>query len=139
MSMLLSSDLQTAIFERLSADNGLAALVGGAIFDAPPDGAPGILPSDYVTFGEETVRPNDTKTSHGALHDFEVTVHSRREGFDAAKRVAGAICAALVDTPLPLEGGTLVALRFIRARATRGPAPQRRQVALRFRAVVDAN
>ncbi len=33
--------------------------------------------------------------------------------------------------------GRLVALRFLRAAAERGPAPEKRKVSLRFRAVVD--
>jgi hypothetical protein len=71
------------------------------------------------------------------LHDFSVIVHSGRDGFDHAKRVAAAVCAALVDAPLPFEGGRLVGLRFLRAGAERGPAPTKRTVTLRFRAVVD--
>ena len=64
-------------------------------------------------------------------------MHSGRDGFDGAKRVAAAVCAALVDAPLALEAGRLVALRFLRAGAERGAAPARRKVTLRFRAVVD--
>ena len=139
MSFFLSGGLQAAVYGRLTAAAEVTTLVGEAIFDGPPNGAPGLLPPDYVILGEESVRPNDTKTSRGALHDFEVTVHSRRDGFERVKRIAGAICEALVDAPLAIEGGTLVALRFLRARATRGPAPEKRQVALRFRAVVDEN
>jgi alkanesulfonate monooxygenase SsuD/methylene tetrahydromethanopterin reductase-like flavin-dependent oxidoreductase (luciferase family) len=90
-----------------------------------------------VTLGEESVRPNDTKTSRGAIHEFEVAVHSAREGFDQAKRIAGAICTSLTETPLTLEAGRVVALRFLSARAERGRAPERRRVTLRFRAVVD--
>ena len=83
------------------------------------------------------MRPNDTKTSVGAIHDFTVTVHSGRDGFDTAKRIAAAVCACLIDAPMALESGRLVALRFVRAAAERGPAPEKRRVALRFRAVVD--
>lgn len=99
--------------------------------------ASGEAAPDYVTLGEESVRANDTKTSRGAVHDFTVTVHSGRDGFDTVKRVAGAICASLVDAPLELDAGRLVGLRFLQAKAERGPAPEKRRVALRFRAVVD--
>jgi hypothetical protein len=133
VSFLYSAGLQAGVFGRLAADAGIAALIGDAIYDAPPDGAPG----DYVTLGEETVRANGTKTSGGAIHDFVVTVHSGRDGFDRAKRVAAAVCASLVDAPLALEAGRLVALRFLRAGAERGPAPEKRRITLRFRAVVD--
>jgi hypothetical protein len=92
---------------------------------------------DYVTLGEESARANDTKTSRGAVHDFTVAVHSGRDGFDAAKRIAGAVCASLIDAPLELAAGRLVALRFVQAKAERGRAPEKRRVALRFRAVVE--
>jgi hypothetical protein len=132
---LFSVGLQAAVFARLRDDAELAALVGAAVYDAPPALAPD--ETEYVLLGEETVRANGTKTSEGALHDFSVTVVSGRDGFDGAKRVAAAVGAALVDAPLALEAGRLVALRFLRAAAERGAAPAKRRVTLRFRAVVD--
>jgi hypothetical protein len=131
MSFAFSAGLQAAVYQRLAGDAGLA---GTAILDAPLEGG---AATDYVTLGEETVRANDTKTSRGAVHDFAVTVHSGRDGFDTAKRIAAAVCASLVDAPLALAEGRLVAMRFLRAAATRGPAPEKRRIALRFRAVVD--
>ena len=130
-----SAGLQAGIFARLTGDATVAELTGRAIYDAPPAIAPD--ETDYVLLGEEAVRANDTKTSIGAVHDFTVTVVSGRDGFDGAKRVAAAVCAALVDAPVALDAGTLVALRFLRAGAVRGAAPARRTVTLRFRAVVD--
>lgn len=135
MSYEFAAGLQAAVWGRLTQDAQVAALAGGAIHDAPLERGPS--GSDYVTLGEETVRPNDTKTSRGAIHEFEVAVHSAREGFDQAKRIAGAICTSLTETPLALEAGRVVALRFLSARAERGRAPERRRVTLRFRAVVD--
>ena len=132
---MFSPGLQAGVFGRLAGDATLATLTGGAIYDAPPALAP--ADTEYVVLGEETVRANGTKTSAGALHDFTVTVVSGRDGFDGAKRVAAAVCAALVDAPLTLEAGRLVALRFLRAGAEHGPAPAKRKVTLRFRAVVD--
>lgn len=137
MSYEFAAALQAAVFGRLAADPEVAALVGGRVHDAPPAGAADEAAPDYLTLGEERVRANDTKTSRGAVHDFTVTVHSARDGFDTAKRIAGAVCASLVDAPLALAAGRLVALRFVQASAERGPAPERRRVALRFRAVVD--
>ena len=77
--------------------------------------------------------------SRGAVHDFNVTVHSGRDGFETVKRIAGAVCASLIDAPLALASGHLVALRFLAAKAERGRAPEKRKVSLRFRAVVDQN
>lgn len=132
MSYSFSAGLQARVYERLRADGALA---GVAIYDAPLGLAPG--DTDYVTLGEETVRDWGTKTSDGAIHDFTVTVHSGREGFAWAKQTAGAVCAALVDAPLALGTGRLVALRFLRAGAERGRAPEKRKISLRFRAVID--
>ena len=140
MSGRFSAGLQASVYGRLAADPGLAALIGAAIYDAPLERGPeDPAGGDYLTLGEETVRANDTKTSRGAIHDFTVTVHSGRDGFDAAKRIAAAVCDCLVDAPLAIGAGRLVALRFLRAGAERGRAPERRRISLRFRAVVDAD
>lgn len=137
MSYEFAAGLQAAVFRRLAGDPGVTALVGAAIHDAPLGLRADEAAPDYVTLGEESVRSNDTKTSRGAVHDFTVAVHSGRDGFDRVKRIAGAVYASLVDAPLELEAGRLVALRFVQAKAERGPAPEKRRVALRFRAVVD--
>lgn len=139
MSYAFAAALQAAVYGRLRDDPAVAALVGGAIHDAPLPPPGGAIAEDYVTLGEESVRANDTKTSRGAVHDFAVTVHSGRDGFERAKRIAGAVCASLVDAPLALAAGRLVALRFLAAKAERGPAPEKRRVTLRFRAVVDGD
>lgn len=139
MTYALSAALQAAVYQRLAGDAALAGLIGDRIFDAPLDAGPGEAPADHITLGEETVRPGDTKTSRGAVHDFSVTVHSGRDGFDTVKRIAAAVCEALVDAPLALAEGHLVALRFLRARADRGRAPEKRRISLRFRAVLDAD
>lgn len=137
MSYLFAGGLQTAVYQRLAADAALGELVGTAIFDAPLEYRPDEAAPDYVTLGEERARPNDTNTSTGAIHDFSVTIHSGRDGFDRVKRIAAAVCDALVDAPLALDRGHLVGLRFVLARAERGPAPEKRKVTLQFRAVVD--
>jgi hypothetical protein len=137
VSCAWASGLQAAIYGRLRADSELWDLVGDAIYDAPLDVPDGDPARDHVTLGEEIVRGWGTKTSAGAIHDFDVAVHSERDGFDAVKRIAAAICAALVDAPLAVEGGRVVAVRFLRAKAERGRAPEKRKVSLRFRAVVD--
>lgn len=137
MSYLYSGGLQAAVYQRLAADAVLGALVGAAIYDAPLEYRPDQVAPEHITLGEERARANDTKTTRGAVHDFNVTVHSGRDGFDRVKQIAAAVCEALVDAPLALERGHLVALRFVQARAERGPAPEKRKVTLLFRAVVD--
>lgn len=137
MSFVYSGGLQAAVYARLRGDARLGSLIGDAIFDAPMRPVQSDAVPDHITLGEERVRANDTKTSTGAYHDFTVAVHSAREGFDTAKRIAAAVCESLVDAPLALAQGQLVALRFLQAKAERGRAPEKRKVTLVFRAVVD--
>lgn len=138
MTYAFSAGLQAAVYQRLAGDPELAGLIGGEIYDAPLRVAAGAgTVADHITLGEETVRPNDTKTSQGAVHDFSVTVHSARDGFGTAKAIAAVVCESLIDAPLPLVQGHLVGVRFLQAKADRGKAPEKRRISLRFRAVVD--
>lgn len=137
MSIALSGELQEAVYVALSGDAALNALVGSEIYDAPlPSG--GTLPvGEHVTLGEEAVKPFDTMTSSGGVHDFDVTVHSAASGFGSGKAVAAAVGEVLIDANLPLASGNMVSLRFLKARAKRGVAPELRRIELRFRAVVE--
>jgi len=135
MSYALAAPLQGAVFQRLSGDAEVAALSAGEVFDAAP---PGQLPSLYVALGPEDVRDRSDQTGHGAVHRFTVTVVSEAGGFQAAKKLAGAVDSALRRAPLTLSEGRVVALRFDRARARRDRNGARRWIELRFYAHVDA-
>ena len=137
MSLALSGELQGAVYGALVADAALSALVGSEIFDAPLPSGGSVPPGEFVTLGEEVVKPFGSATSDGAVHDFDVSVHSTASGFAAAKAVAAAVSNVLVDADLVLAGGHLVSLRFVKARAKRGVAPELRRIEMRFRAVVE--
>lgn len=137
MTYAYSAALQVAVYQRLADDAVLNELVAGAIHDAPLPREIEQAPPDYVIIGEESARPFNTKTSQGGTYDFTVTVHSGRDGFERSKRIAGAVCDSLVDAPLALSRGRLVALRFLQAQAERNSKTEKRRVTLRFRAVVD--
>lgn len=134
MSYGMAAALQEAVFQRLSGDAVLAGLVGGAVYDVMPSGP---LPPLYVSLGPEEVRDASDKTGGGARHDFTVSVVADGSGFHAAKTVAAAISDALVGGELPLARGRLVALNFLRARASREGTGQLRRIDLRFRARID--
>ena len=133
MSFALSAALQTAIYDRLTSDAALSVLLGGAIYDALPEGP---VPPLYLALGPETVRDRSDATGHGAEHLLTLTVVSTASGFAGAKATAGAACDALDDAPLPLARGTLISLRFDRARARREAGGTRRRIDLTFRARV---
>ena len=138
MTYAMSESLQEAIYGTLVSDPALSALIGTAIYDAPPPGQPSLLPETYVLLGEERVKDGSTKTSDGAVHDLAISVVTRAEGFRGAKAVASAVCAALDDADLALTVGHLVALRFRSARVDRNTTRAPRRILLRFQAVVEA-
>lgn len=134
MSYAASAALQAAVFDRLTGDAALSALVGGAIFDAPP---PGPLPETYVALGPEEARARGDASGGGAWHRFTVSVVSAGPGFLAAKRAAAAVSDALVDSDLSLARGRLAGLHFLRARARLQGRGSHRRIDLTFRARID--
>lgn len=133
MTYAVSSALQTAIFQRLSTDPSLNAILGDAIYDAVPAGT---LPPLYVSLGAETVRDASDKTGAGALHEFVVSVVTENAGFASAKVAAAAVSDALLHAPPTLERGAIVTLDFYKAKAARVENGDLRQINLIFRARV---
>jgi len=84
------------------------------------------------------VRGRGDGSGRGAWHRFVVSVVTDAAGFHAAKQVAGVVSEALIDAPLTLTQGRLVALDFERARARREDRGDKRRIDLTFRARVDA-
>lgn len=133
MSYGVSAALQRAVFGQLAGDAALTSLVGAEIYDALPTGP---LPQLYVVLGGEDVRDASDKTGAGAEHTFTVTVVTESAGFATAKEAAAAVSDALVDAPLLLDRGQLVALNFYKAKAARVGTGAMRQINLMFRARV---
>ena len=129
MSYAVSAALQAAVFERLSSDAAVAALVGEAIYDAPPAGR---LPPLWVSLGAEEVRDRSDASGSGAEHKLMISVVGEATGFAQAKAAGAAICDALSDADLALSRGRLVGLRFLAARARQSGTGRR--VDLTFRA-----
>lgn len=136
MSYAVSAALQSAVFATISADTGVVAVVGDAVYDAIPGGT---LPSLYISLGAESVRDMGDKSGSGAAHQLVISVITDVPGFHAAKTAAGAVCDALVDADLALSRGRLVSLRFVRARAFKIDTGAGRQIDLTFRARVEDN
>ncbi|MCB1331069.1 MAG: DUF3168 domain-containing protein [Maritimibacter sp.] len=134
MTYAIAAALQKAVFERLQADATLTGLIETAIYDAIP---PGILGGTYVSLGTEDVRDASDDTGYGAWHEITISVVTDEAGFAGAKAVATAVSDALVDAPLTLDRGHLVALNFYRARARRVQDADVRRIDLRFRARVE--
>ena len=133
MSYAVSGALQAAVFEALSADLALRALVESAVYDAVPAGS---VPEIYVRLGSETVRDASDGSGAGAVHFLTVSVITSSPGFASAKAAAAAVSDVLHDADLTLARGNLISLRFERATARRIDAASARQIDMRFRARV---
>jgi hypothetical protein len=134
MSYGVAAALQAAIYQRLTADSALDALINGAIYDAAPPGNPG---GTYVSIGTETARDASDQIGRGAFHDFTVSVISDAAGFQTSKAVAAAVSDALTGATLILARGRLVGLWFQRARAKRVEVADVRRIDLFFTARVE--
>lgn len=134
MSYGAAAALQAAIYQRLTGDSTLGALVGGAIYDSAP---PGATTGTYVSLGPEDVRDASDQVGRGALHEFVVSVVTDEAGFQNAKMVAAAISDALSGATLAMARGRLVGLWFLKARARRVEKADTRRIDLTFRARVE--
>jgi hypothetical protein len=134
MSYAVSGSLQKAVYQKLAGDAVVQSLVGDAVYDAVPTG---VLPITYITLGPENAVARADRSSAATRHDFVISVHTEKDGFQAIKDVAAAVSDALVDAPLSLSRGSLSTLEFLRAKARRTNNSQMRQVDLWFRARVE--
>lgn len=133
MSYGASAALQMAVFDRLTQDSALAAIVGSNIFDALPEGS---LPTLYVVIGPEEARVFADGSGAGATHEFAITIIGNTAGFLAAKQAAVAVSDALLaGSDLSLARGALINIGFLRARARKTDAA--REVEMWFRALID--
>lgn len=134
MSYQLAPALQSAIYQHLSNDPALGALLVGAIYDAIPPATP---PATYVLIGPEEVTDASDKTGHGAEHRLTISVLTNATGFLPAKQIAARIAEVLDAPALTLSRGRLVAMWFDRAEARKIEGDQTRRIDLRFRARVE--
>ncbi|MEO0357138.1 MAG: DUF3168 domain-containing protein [Pseudomonadota bacterium] len=133
MTYAVSAALQTAVYQCLTNDAAVTALVGTDIYDALPSGA---IPNTYVSLGPEEVQDASDKSGAGARHSFTVSVVTDTSGFQSVKDISGAICDALLGASLTLSRGALVGLWFDKAKAARSDNGTSRRIDLTFRARV---
>lgn len=133
MTYALGESLQMAVYSRLAGDPSLDEAVGGAIFDAVPSSAPDL----FVALGPEQARGRSDQSGQGAVHDIRISVVTIRDGYMAAKKVAGLVSDALVGMDLPMTRGRMVSMRFLKANARRDKGEGTRRIDLWFRARLD--
>ena len=126
--------LQTAIFETLSDDAALTALLGAPrIYDDTPQ--PATFP--YITFGASVSRDLDTSLSPADEHTFTLHVWSREAGKSQTHRILDRLTWLLHDQPLALAGHKLINLRKEFRDARHDPDGETIHGILRLRAVTE--
>jgi hypothetical protein len=132
-----SLPLQEAIHARLTQDPVIAGLVAGRIHDDPPHTATRTgegLP--YIVLGDEEVDAWSTATDRGALHAVQISIVSGQRGFAGLKRIAQAVCDAMLG-PLDLTRGRVVNATFLAGRTRRIGKDALRRLDLRFRLAIE--
>lgn len=92
--------LQRAIYAQLCADADVSTFVAGRVFDLPPQGGVPVFP--YIAFGAFQVLDDGAGCIDGAEVFVTLDVWSRAQGTVEAKRIGGAVKAALHEADLDL-------------------------------------
>ncbi|MFT0800370.1 DUF3168 domain-containing protein [Bacillus swezeyi] len=104
-------ELQKAMNERLSTDEALNAVISG-VYDTPDKNTP----FPYVTIGEDTSTPFETKVTFGENITTVLHVWSRAEdGKREAKQILSLMLQALTKAPLEVEGFKTIQLSFLQS------------------------
>ena len=111
MTLSACWELQKALHAALVADAALSSLVGGRVFDRPPQDAD----FPFVTLGDSEVEPDGGGSEGAAIHRLALSVWSRGRGRRETKEIMSAADAALRDASLPMTGHVLVNLYLERA------------------------
>jgi hypothetical protein len=132
--MSAAGALQRAVFEALSADAALTALIGqGRVFDRQLAGQR--LP--HVVLAESSATDWSTSSETGEQHALTIDVWSDRDGKHECQVIAAAVKTVLHDQPLTLAGAHLINLRVLTVRFERETRERRHRARLQLRAVTE--
>lgn len=132
--MSAAAALQRAIFETLSGDAALSALVGPAgISDRLLDRQR--LP--LVVIAAIDSRDLSTATEDGEAHLVTLQAWSKAGGHRQVQAISARVRAALRDAALPLDGFHLVSLLHVTTRIARDGTKAFHHAEMRFRAVTE--
>jgi hypothetical protein len=125
--------LQQAVFATLSVAEAVRDCVCERVYDAVPRGAD----FPYIVIGEAEETDGGTATDEASGHTLSVHVWSRGGGHREAKEIAEAVREALDKAELPLDGHTLVDLRFVSADFSRQSDGETFRALMRFKAITE--
>ena len=107
MSGEASWALQKAVYDALTANTDLTAVVSGVYDHVPADTA-----FPYVTIGETTIADWSSKSFDGQVHALTLHIWSRARGRKEVKEIMALLYDTLHDASLSVEDQELVNIRF---------------------------
>lgn len=128
-----SLSLQTAIYDALTGDAALMALVD-AIYDHVPEDA--ALP--YVQIGDGSVSPFSATGLEGEDHKLTLHVWTQAHGLSGAKQIMAAVRDVLDGAALTVGGAHLVLMSFTFSDILRDPEAGTQHGVLQFRALTQS-
>lgn len=101
---------QAAVYNRLSGDSGIIALLAGAnaIYDHVPQGS--AFP--YIVLADMATEPADTQQFPGTAISMSIETYSRAGGKQESQQIAAAIDSALHNADFAVTGHDLVFCRI---------------------------
>ena len=125
--------LQTAIYERLSGDAPLGALITG-VFDEVPEGQA----APYVVIGEVTEVPSEAHDRSGIDASLVLNIWSRYRGYKQAAQILREVDRLLHRQTLTVSGFTKVSVAQEMHQFLRDPDPTLRRCIARYRVWLEA-
>jgi len=122
------TNVQTALYAKLTGDATLMALITGVYDDVPTGTA---LP--YVVFGEWTDESDDTMGANHRELTFVLEVHSEYLGFKESLNIADEVKRVLHKCSLTVTGATFVGCLYQESFPQRPPGGRLRFIPMRFR------
>lgn len=126
-----TSELQKTIYNTLSGNVALTALVSGVFDDVPED-----TEYPFVRIGEETITDNSTKDLQGQVITITIHAFSEYRGKREVKQIMDAIYDAMHDSDMIVSGANLVNFRFEFMDIVTESDGITRHGVMRFRAVI---
>lgn len=120
--------VQTAIYDKLTADATLTGIVSG-IFDQVPED----VPYPYVAIGDATEVPEDAHDRQGLAVTVTLHIWSRYRGYAEAAAILKEVDRILDRKPLTVDGFHTVTVAHEFHQSLRDPDPQIRHIPVRYR------
>lgn len=115
-----SIELQTAIYERLTAESGVSAIVAGRVYDNVPEGP--TFP--YISFGPSDYYPDDADDIDGRVETLQIDCWTRAQGKKRpARELADAVKKALHQFEASFATNALVEIVVTSVRVINDPDP----------------